>query len=1023
MTFEGQQINIPIKGIIRAGTDNLCADGSMNEVIGLEYKDGSWLPYKETEADINLPDFTAWRPIRKTYVHKTSDNNVHYVILTHDRALYVETERDSDGNVSVALLATDVKDVEMVGNMLCAATDRGIEYYLWKDGEYHANTLSLPEIAIRTNAGFVNDNSKIVGVQYCQQVDVVEDNGRNTLNAITMAAVVSALGGLRDKGGLSGYCLGCYAYRLKYGEFVMASAPFLLGKPMQKHGCYKDGHRFVNIVESEDFHLAGLDTTIKMYSQFAEGGAQSQANHVITSALRSRIGQQLEFRYPNYAKEGVSEIKEVLQGTYHGDGEGQVIASWGKSEDDSSINRLTDQPYIPDMITSLVYQDVNTSEWHGKLFAFAAGNGLQYKVLSGVAEENNIVESLCLFLTPEVTPYVLKESETDYREMFLNMGGSASRLLQDSYDTSKYYNIFTQYVRRKPETQIAEELKKLNTFYLVEEKSLSSIEVDGEWHSVELAGKLGDNLLVREQLQLSAFDHTKTYANNLSSYNLRLHQFDYSQEAFKGYSVPMMGHNGGLGQYEKGVVPGSCNWEIEVEIEDEDGSRRVVNYGEEGTLTAYMTPILTYPSDKAVSMTIRFFKYSGMGGKVYMKKTYPLRHDMGLGFSYYIDPDLKPIPVNAGESQGTPPNNLPVVEPENIIRYYPNGLKVSDVAYPSYFPAQYTYRIGNEKIIALARLTRPVSQDNFGTFQLIVFCTDGIYTMEVDKSGAGVYTNIAFLSPEVCTNPNTICEIGGAVIFAGDKGLMVLTSSGVEEFTPQLNGEINFSPSDQTQYIKDGQHIFKKIITTKGIVSLDGALSTEDFIDYLHDEYTMVSYVSIKNKILVYNQNKPYVYFIDIATRNTTKLNVSVAFDDDNSPVELYFSKEYNQRYNKFHYTSYKLDYRSADGVVDCLIQSRPIKIQQDDKGSFRLVMTGYFDGDAGQWAELVVLASLDGKNWRAIGVKEKRLEGGFHNLGCVTERGSWKYLMFIFAGQLKNNSHIDSIDLTVEGKYNNKKR
>jgi hypothetical protein len=51
MKFEGTQVNIPIKGIMRAGTDNLCADGAMNEVIGMEYKDGSWLPYKEKEEE------------------------------------------------------------------------------------------------------------------------------------------------------------------------------------------------------------------------------------------------------------------------------------------------------------------------------------------------------------------------------------------------------------------------------------------------------------------------------------------------------------------------------------------------------------------------------------------------------------------------------------------------------------------------------------------------------------------------------------------------------------------------------------------------------------------------------------------------------------------------------------------------------------------------------------------------------------------------------------------------------------
>lgn len=357
----------------------------------------------------------------------------------------------------------------------------------------------------------------------------------------------------------------------------------------------------------------------------------------------------------------------------------------------------------------------------------------------------------------------------------------------------------------------------------------------------------------------------------------------------------------------------------------------------------------------------------------------------------------------------------------NRSRYYKNGIKISDVAYPSYFPIEYTYRVGNGEIIRLARLTRPVSQDNFGTYSLIVFCTDGIYTMGVDRTGNGVYTDVAYFNQEVCTNRNSICEIGGAIIFASDKGLMMMTSEGVEEFTPHLNGPIMFAPSDTADNTKDGQHIYHKLVTTNSIVDIESALSTNDFIDYLQNENTVVSYVSKKKKIVVYNKDRNYIYIIDIATRNTTKLFFSVAFDDDNSPTEEYWKKVITQTGVAYRVTEF--GYNSQIGKIECLIQSRPIKVQQDDKCSYRVVISGYFEGNANKWSELVVLGSLDGDHWRAIGIKEKKLNGGFHNLGCITERGSWKYLMFIFAGDISNKSHIDSIDITVDGRYNNKKR
>ena len=302
---------------------------------------------------------------------------------------------------------------------------------------------------------------------------------------------------------------------------------------------------------------------------------------------------------------------------------------------------------------------------------------------------------------------------------------------------------------------------------------------------------------------------------------------------------------------------------------------------------------------------------------------------------------------------------------------------------------------------------------------MAVFCTDGIYTMEVNKDGSGAYTNINYFHPEVCTNPNSICEIGGAIIFSSDKGLMMLTANGVEEFAPHLNGEIRFRPTSTGTAIKDGQHIYHKMVTNEQLTELYGALSTQDFIDYLHDVNTVVSYVSKKKSIVVYNKTKPYIYLIDIATRNTTKLPICIAFDDDNSPEETYW---YMSDGTAMPIT---FGYKSISGYTDCVIESRPIKIQQDDKCSYRFVITGYFKGDisADKWAGIVVLGSLDGDNWRVIGVENKKLDKPFHNFGCITERSSWKYMKFIFAAHLSENSHIDSIDVTVEGRYNNKKR
>jgi hypothetical protein len=104
------------------------------------------------------------------------------------------------------------------------------------------------------------------------------------------------------------------------------------------------------------------------------------------------------------------------------------------------------------------------------------------------------------------------------------------------------------------------------------------------------------------------------------------------------------------------------------------------------------------------------------------------------------------------------------------------------------------------------------------------------------------------------------------------------------------------------------------------------------------------------------------------------------------------------------------------------MFQTRPIKLDGGMKSMFRVIVRGYFKNeDNGKHAVLLVLGSYDGLCWQPIGAKVKSLNGGFVDLGCVTDRVSHKYAMIIFSASLDNDSHIDGIELTKENKFINK--
>lgn len=118
--------------------------------------------------------------------------------------------------------------------------------------------------------------------------------------------------------------------------------------------------------------------------------------------------------------------------------------------------------------------------------------------------------------------------------------------------------------------------------------------------------------------------------------------------------------------------------------------------------------------------------------------------------------------------------------------------------------------------------------------------------------------------------------------------------------------------------------------------------------------------------------------------------------------------------------------YHGSGLTHDVLMQTRPKELDPALGNTFRVVVRGYFrnpqENGSDKHLGLYVLGSYDYKNWQLYGWKEKRLsDAGFHDIGCETYRASMKYIMVILTGQLADGSHIDKIDMTGIGRYNNK--
>jgi hypothetical protein len=411
--------------------------------------------------------------------------------------------------------------------------------------------------------------------------------------------------------------------------------------------------------------------------------------------------------------------------------------------------------------------------------------------------------------------------------------------------------------------------------------------------------------------------------------------------------------------------------------------------------------------------------YRYKGGKFELVKTCDLVANKYLGISYYLDASLKDTSYSIGGASILWDAEALRKKSSNTERYDENSIRVSDVAFPSIFPHKNTIRVGSGKIIGLARLPIAMSQDTYGQHPLLVFTTEGIFSLEVDKTGNVAYSTFNMFSNEVCVNPNSICELSGAVLFASNKGLMIANEGGVEFFCPMLNGLPNHTPMDSNSHGLGLQ--WYKTMVSNGQVTTDlyESICKEDgFREYVIseecDDKCNVTYITSKNKVLVYRSDKEYCYFIDIQTRIATALPLRILTDNNSYPNTLFYDGSSVLEFEHFPY---------VEGT-DILLQTRPIKISHGLKSYYRVVLRGKFEtAEQGKVAILLVLGSVDGEYWIPIGKMEKSLDNSFHDIGCVTDRVSMNYMMVIFAGNLGEPSHIDSIELTMDNKYNNKLR
>lgn len=273
-----------------------------------------------------------------------------------------------------------------------------------------------------------------------------------------------------------------------------------------------------------------------------------------------------------------------------------------------------------------------------------------------------------------------------------------------------------------------------------------------------------------------------------------------------------------------------------------------------------LNPILSYPDSRAKKMKITVQDVRIEAGE---ERIYRAVVDVDLkgsrygNYAYYIAPDLKPIdifPRHIYES----PYILPKAEVRE--QRQTNMLRVSDVNNPMYFPPSNMYRVGNGDIIRLASNSISVGSGQVGAAPLIVFCTDGIWALMVDSSGELTYSNARPISRDVATSPDNVKSIDGGIVFATERGLMLLQGSQVIEVGEKVEGRItqNFSSLNEEKLL----YAYNLFNNEKSVMLLNKVSDITKFERYI--DGAQIGYNYNRKELVVANPSKSYHYVLSI---------------------------------------------------------------------------------------------------------------------------------------------------------------
>lgn len=210
----------------------------------------------------------------------------------------------------------------------------------------------------------------------------------------------------------------------------------------------------------------------------------------------------------------------------------------------------------------------------------------------------------------------------------------------------------------------------------------------------------------------------------------------------------------------------------------------------------------------------------------------PLTTHSMLNGAFYLNLDKKVVTAPA-MPQATPCQESQVEMPGKIY--------TSEAGNPFYFPVTGINTVGTGTILGLCSAVKALSQGQFGQFPLYAFTTEGVWALEL--SSTGTYRAIQPVTRDVCINALSITQIDDAVLFATQRGIMLIQGSQAQCITDTVFSQAPFNVLDLPA--------MSQLHAKLGHMTHDHGLLVKPFLNFLSACRMVYDYVH--QHIIVFN--------------------------------------------------------------------------------------------------------------------------------------------------------------------------